>query len=71
MHSPKILGNLCATCIGSRKGDSRGSRKIPRKTSGRLPSHTNAQINTLQYKNYDMHGMHSKISKFMHGMAIN
>ena len=42
MHSPRIIGNLCATCLGSRKERSQGSHKLPRKTPKRLPSHTSA-----------------------------
>ena len=54
MHSPKILRNLCATCLGSRKGDSRGSRKISRKTPGRLPNHT-MHNKHFAIKKYDVH----------------
>ena len=62
IHSPKILGNLCASCLGSRKGDSRGSRKIPRKTPGRLPIHT-MHNKHFAIQKYDVHEMHSKLSK--------
>ena len=63
MHSPKIIGILCATCLGSRKECTQDSHKLPRKTPARLPYHTNEPINSLQYKKYDMHGIYSKLSK--------
>ena len=47
MHSPKIVGNSCSTCLGSRRERSQGSRKPPRRTPERLPSHTNAQNEQL------------------------